>query len=193
MTENENKPAIEAEMGSIDELRKSIEQEKRFKTATFGYEKKSVQQYLDQLNESFRKALEEVTAERDRLAGENAELMERLRRQESDLAEIRSQERRRNETELNVRESAVTTLRAANQRLADENRRCQAENTELRSNLMQTRDNVTDSNQVMVELNRKLTELLQDKIRECEGIVAAWQGEFCETVDTLEAQVQAVI
>lgn len=186
-------------LSSLNALRKEIEQEQRFKTAINGYDKNSVNDYLNKLFATFQSAVSELETENENLKNENRELYAKLSEQEKMLAGYRGGDRFRTTAmssptsvstasaagDSPMREGMVKTLRAANEQLMDENRRKQLEITNLQQQITNLKASVIDSASTSAMLSQSLNEMLHEKLSECSEIIASWQNEFQSTIDSV--------
>lgn len=190
-------------LSSLNALRRDIEQEQRFKTAINGYDKNSVNDYLNKLFATFQSAMSELEAENENLKNENRELYAKLSEQEKMLAAYRGGDRFKTSSfsssssfssasasssgsgDSPMREGMVKTLRAANEQLMDENRRKQLEITNLQQQISNLRASVMDSASTSAMLSQSLDEMLHEKLNECSEIIASWQHEFQSTIDSV--------
>lgn len=182
---NAEKPAD----GSIEGLRASIEEEHRFKTAFSGYDKKSVQDYIKKLTETFEKDTETLRKDNRLLLSERAGFLERLSEQEKQISELENRERMRNEAETAVRENLVRDLRSENRRLMEESRAKQLRITELETRISDMSRNLEEGAVSLNSLNDSLIQLLNEKIKETGHLLYAWKNEFKDTVDAVKQQL----
>lgn len=178
--------------GELESLRAGIEQDCRFKTAFQGYDKKSVKEYICSISESYEEQMAKLSEECKRLSAENAQLLEKLQQKDKDESEIRMEERSRVSSELDIREGLVAKLRLSNEALEAENHRLALENTDMRQMLGENCSYLQSGNEELSSLSDRLSELLQQKFRETENLVRAWQTEYSESIRCIESKINSV-
>lgn len=177
---------------SIDSLRSSIEQGYRFKTSFRGFNKQEVDQYVKKISDSYKALVDELTAENKRLAGENAQLLQRAEAQEQQLTDMRSDARKRAEAEQNMQQGVVAALRDSVKRLTDDNRRAQMQITDLKQQLTAARDYVAQGSENIRSLNGSLTSMLAEKTKEISIIIDTWGEQYSDAVTQLSERVDAL-
>ena len=175
---------------AIDDLRASIEQEIRFRTAFSGYDKNEVREYIEALKEECRQAVSSLEAENNRLRAENEALKQSAGELEKQKAEARNEERRKRDAELKMQESLVINLRAANQRLTDDNHAKQLEIADLKEKLSTVRSVTAEGSASLSDLNLSLQTMLNDQVAECRHLIDAWKNEFGNVIEEVNRRVQ---
>ena len=178
-----------AEDNSLEKLREGIEQEVRFKTSMRGYDKQAVNEFIAEAAKSHSTEIEELKAECKRLTEENSIFKESLAKLEKTEQDIRSEERRNHQAELDIREGLVDRLRSENERLGEENHRLQLELADLQEKLRENSSRFLRGGDELSSLNGRLFSLLTDKFSEISSLSAAWQKECEETLRSLAGSI----
>lgn len=165
---------------SIDSLRDSIEQDQRFKTVINGYDKKSVNAYLQKLADSFRLTVSSLEREKRVLMTKNAGLQEKIEEQERVIAEFGSDDRKKLEAEYNMQSKLILSLKENERKLIEDIRERDRTIQELEEKLERCRQQESERMEKIDSLNSDLKESLRHKFEECSGLIGIWQKELEE-------------
>jgi DivIVA domain-containing protein len=178
-------------LNSIDRIRTEVENEHRFPTVRRrGYDKKSVNQYLEELEEQHSQELEKEQEKTNAALLKNEELLEQMEVMNVKLDELRAKIKNREATEESVAQSVVEGLKETNQRLTEENQRKQLKITELEEKINQISGDVSDYSHMLVLLDNKLKEMLKNKFIECEDIIVAWEQQFEKNSENIQDKIK---
>lgn len=201
-----------ADNNSIEKLRTEVEHNCRFKKAFRGYDKTDVDQYIAELqknNEQFRtdileenrvlgeknkelsRILQEKNAELSRVLEEkNEELENTVTTLNAQINELENKIKNREMAEKKVEESVVDKLKSTNEMLMTENRKKELIIKEMEEKISAMQENVENYSDLLKVLDKKLSQMLKEKVEECEDIIMAWEGQFDKTNQELRAKIK---
>lgn len=201
-----------ADNNSIEKLRTEVEHNCRFKKAFRGYDKTDVDQYIAELqknNEQFRtdileenrvlgeknkelsRILQEKNAELSRVLEEkNEELENTVTTLNAQINELENKIKNREMAEKKVEESVVDKLKSTNEMLMTENRKKELIIKEMEEKISAMQENVENYSDLLKVLDKKLSQMLKEKVEECEDIIMAWEGQFDKTNQDLRAKIK---
>ena len=173
----------------INALRASIEREHMFKTSIKGFNKREVQDYLDNLSEQYRKTLREQSEELARVRKENEQLCATIEEQKERLVSALAEERRKVRAELDLQEGLLENLRERNSSLMAENQAQQLRIASLtdRNNYLHTV--ISDRSTQLDTLGDRLSALLNGKIVEFGEVIEVWKKEYHDVLSSERQQV----
>lgn len=178
------------EKNTIENLRKDLENEHRFTSALRGYNKKEVNEYLQNIENEQLNRLEE---ERNRIREEqdrSKELIQQIQKQNQKIQELQKKIDNRDATEKSVAQKMIDELKDTNSKLMAENSRKQMEIANLQERIEKMREDVTNYTSMLTALDKRLKEMLNEKMDQCNGIIDAWERQFLQTKDGIDEKMK---
>lgn len=166
---------------TIEKLRTEVENEHRFKSVRRGYDKKSVNAYLENLEEKHQHQLEMEREKTQAVQNKNQQLVDEIDKMNEKIGELQNKLENREATEKAVAESMLEGLKETNCQLMEENSKSQMKIAELEGNLRSIKAEVVNYTDMLSALDKKLKVLLNEKINECNNVIEAWETQFEQT------------
>lgn len=170
----------------IEQLRTEVEQNYRFKKAFHGYDKGSVDMYIEEMKKNHEQICADMLEERESLTKKNRELLEKISHMEQEIDELNDKIEKREQTEKTIEESVVEKLKRRNEILMKENTAKELKMKEQDEKISSMRQNVETYADLLKELDKKLSKMLHSKMEECEDIIVAWEEQFDKTGSQLK-------
>lgn len=175
---------------TIENLRKDLENKHRFTSVWRGYNKKEVNDYMQNMeNEQARRIEEErnsVKEEQER----SKELILQIQKQNQKIQELQKKLDNRDATEKSVVQKMMDELKETNSKLMKENSRKQMEIANLEERITKMREDVTNYTAMLSALDKQLKELLNEKMDECNNIIDTWERQFLQTKNGIEEKLK---
>ena len=154
------------EKTTIENLRKDLENEHRFTSVWRGYNKKEVNDYLQNMeNEQARRIEEERNSAKEEQE-RSKELILQIQKQNQKIQELQKKLDNRDATEKSVVQKMMDELKETNSKLMKENSRKQMEIANLEERITKMREDVTNYTAMLSALDKQLKELLNEKMDE---------------------------
>ena len=148
------------EKTTIENLRKDLENEHRFTSVWRGYNKKEVNDYLQNMeNEQARRIEEERNSAKEEQE-RSKELILQIQKQNQKMQELQKKLDNRDATEKSVVQKMMDELKETNSKLMKENSRKQMEIANLEERITKMREDVTNYTAMLSALDKQLKELL---------------------------------
>ena len=172
---------------TIENLRKS-ENKHRFTSVWRGYNKKEVNDYMQNMENEQARRIEE----------ERNSVKEDGKKQRINFADSKTNRRRqefkkldnREATEKSVVQKMMDELKETNSKLMKENSRKQMEIANLEEQYTKMREDVTNYTAMLSALDKQLKELLNEKMDECNSIIDTWERQFLQTKNGIEEKLK---
>lgn len=178
------------EKTTIENLRKDLENEHRFTSVWRGYNKKEVNDYLQNMeNEQARRIEEERNSAKEEQE-RSKELILQIQKQNQKIQELQKKLDNRDTTEKSVVQKMMDELKETNSKLMKENSRKQMEIANLEERITKMREDVTNYTAMLSALDKRLKELLNEKIDECNNIIDTWERQFLQTKNGIEEKLK---
>lgn len=175
---------------TIENLRKDLENEHRFTSVWRGYNKKEVNDYLQNMeNEQARRIEEERNSAKEEQE-RSKELILQIQKQNQKIQELQKKLDNRDATEKSVVQKMMDELKETNSKLMKENSRKQMEIANLEERITKMREDVTNYTAMLSALDKRLKELLNEKIDECNNIIDTWERQFLQTKNGIEEKLK---
>ena len=175
---------------TIENLRKDLENEHRFTSVWRGYNKKEVNDYLQNMeNEQARRIEEERNSAKEEQE-RSKELILQIQKQNQKIQELQKKLDNRDATEKSVVQKMMDELKEANSKLMKENSRKQMEIANLEERITKMREDVTNYTAMLSALDKRLKELLNEKMDECNNIIDTWERQFLQTKNGIEEKLK---
>lgn len=180
---------MEDRMMTIEKLRNEVENEHRFKSVRRGYDKKTVNVYLEELEIKHREQLESEEENTRAAQDKNRQLMEHIDKMKEQIAELQNKLDNREATERAVAESMLEGLKETNSKLTEENSTKQLRIAELEEQIKTMRADVDNYTNMLVVLDKKLKQMLDEKLSECYDVIDAWEVQFDNTSKEIKEKI----
>lgn len=178
------------EKTTIENLRKDLENEHRFTSVWRGYNKKEVNDYLQNMeNEQARRIEEERNSAKEEQE-RSKELILQIQKQNQKIQELQKKLDNRDATEKSVVQKMMDELKENNSKLMKENSRKQMEIANLEERITKMREDVTNYTAMLSALDKRLKELLNEKMDECNNIIDTWERQFLQTKNGIEEKLK---
>ena len=178
------------EKTTIENLRKDLENEHRFTSVWRGYNKKEVNDYLQNMeNEQARRIEEERNSAKEEQE-RSKELILQIQKQNQKIQELQKKLDNRDATEKSVVQKMMDELKETNSKLMKENSRKQMEIANLEERITTMRQDATDYTAMLSALDKRLKELLNEKMDECNNIIDTWKRQFLQTKNGIEEKLK---
>ena len=178
------------EKTTIENLRKDLENEHRFTSVWRGYNKKEVNDYLQNMeNEKARRIEEERNSAKEEQE-RSKELILQIQKQNQKIQELQKKLDNRDATEKSVVQKMMDELKETNSKLMKENSRKQMEIANLEERITKMREDVTNYTAMLSALDKRLKELLNEKMDECNNIIDTWERQFLQTKNGIEEKLK---
>lgn len=175
---------------TIENLRKDLENEHRFTSVWRGYNKKEVNDYLQNMeNEQARRIEEERNSAKEEQE-RSKELILQIQKQNQKIQELQKKLDNRDATEKSVVQKMMDELKETNSKLMKENSRKQMEIANLEERITKMREDVTNYTAMLSALDKRLKELLNEKMDECNNIIDTWERQFLQTKNGIEEKLK---
>lgn len=175
---------------TIENLRKDLENEHRFTSVWRGYNKKEVNDYLQNMeNEQARRIEEERNSAKEEQE-RSKELILQIQKQNQKIQELQKKLDNRDATEKSVVQKMMDELKETNSKLMKENSRKQMEIANLEERITKMREDVTNYTAMLSALDKRLKELLNEKMDECNNIIDTWEQQFLQTKNGIEEKLK---
>ena len=167
---------------TIENLRKDLENKHRFTSVWRGYNKKEVNDYMQNMeNEQARRIEEErnsVKEEQER----SKELILQIQKQNQKIQELQKKLDNRDATEKSVVQKMMDELKETNSKLMKV--------ANLEERITKMREDVTNYTAMLSALDKQLKELLNEKMDECNSIIDTWERQFLQTKNGIEEKLK---
>lgn len=178
------------EKTTIENLRKDLENEHRFTSVWRGYNKKEVNDYLQNMeNEQARRIEEERNSAKEEQE-RSKELILQIQKQNQKIQELQKKLDNRDAIEKSVVQKMMDELKETNSKLMKENSRKQMEIANLEERITKMREDVTNYTAMLSALDKRLKELLNEKMDECNNIIDTWERQFLQTKNGIEEKLK---
>ena len=178
------------EKTTLENLRKYLENEHRFTSVWRGYNKKEVNDYLQNMeNEQARRIEEERNSAKEEQE-RSKELILQIQKQNQKIQELQKKLDNRDATEKSVVQKMMDELKETNSKLMKENSRKQMEIANLEERITKMREDVTNYTAMLSALDKRLKELLNEKMDECNNIIDTWERQFLQTKNGIEEKLK---
>ncbi|WP_301956096.1 DivIVA domain-containing protein [uncultured Eubacterium sp.] len=178
------------EKTTIENLRKDLENEHRFTSVWRGYNKKEVNDYLQNMeNEQARRIEEERNSAKEEQE-RSKELILQIQKQNQKIQELQKKLDNRDATEKSVVQKMMDELKETNSKLMKENSRKQMEIANFEERITKMREDVTNYTAMLSALDKRLKELLNEKMDECNNIIDTWERQFLQTKNGIEEKLK---
>ena len=143
------------EKTTIENLRKDLENEHRFTSVWRGYNKKEVNDYLQNMeNEQARRIEEERNSAKEEQE-RSKELILQIQKQNQKIQELQKKLDNRDATEKSVVQKMMDELKETNSKLMKENSRKQMEIANLEERITKMREDVTNYTAMLSALDKR--------------------------------------
>ena len=178
------------EKTTIENLRKDLENEHRFTSVWRGYNKKEVNDYLQNMeNEQARRIEEERNSAKEEQE-RSKELILQIQKQNQKIQELQKKLDNRDATEKSVVQKMMDELKETNSKLMKENSRKQMEIANFEERITKMREDVTNYTAMLSALDKRLKEFLNEKMDECNNIIDTWERQFLQTKNGIEEKLK---
>lgn len=178
------------EKTTIENLKKDLENEHRFTSVWRGYNKKEVNDYLQNMeNEQARRIEEERNSAKEEQE-RSKELILQIQKQNQKIQELQKKLDNRDATEKSVVQKMMDELKETNSKLMKENSRKQMEIANFEERITKMREDVTNYTAMLSALDKRLKELLNEKMDECNNIIDTWERQFLQTKNGIEEKLK---
>lgn len=175
---------------TIEKLRTEVENEHRFKSVWHGYDKKTVNEYLENVERKHQQQIEIEKENAKTIQSKNEQLMAQIDELNEKMEILQNKLDNKEATEKAVVESMLNGLKETNNRLMEENSKKKMRIAELEETIQSMRTEVINYTDMLSALDKKLKELLNEKINECNDVIDAWETQFEQTKNDIKGKME---